>query len=129
METFLKIIKGFFITLGVIFLILILLLTVFIIVDPFKLRPLISSMVEIPFISNNTSENKFNSTETHPFLTEQQANTLKTMGIDPETLPTEITPDMEMCFTEKLGEQRVNEIKAGSEVTAVDYLKAKDCVQ
>jgi hypothetical protein len=133
METFLKIVKWFFIVLGVIFFILILLLIAFVIVDPFKLRPLVSSIVEIPFISSpisdSTTTEPSTSKDRHPLLTEQQEDTLEAMGINPATLPTEITPALEDCFTQKLGAERVSEIKAGSEATAVDYLKAKDCVQ
>lgn len=133
METFLKIVKWLFIVLGVIFFILILMLIAFVIADPFKLRPLISSMVEIPFISSPVSDSTITepstSKDSHPLLTEQQEDTLNAMGIDPATLPTEITPALESCFTQKLGTERVSEIKAGSEVTAVDYLKAKECVQ
>jgi len=36
---------------------------------------------------------------------------------------------MEDCFIQRLGERRVEEIKAGSDISFNDYLKAKNCLE
>jgi hypothetical protein len=51
------------------------------------------------------------------------------VDIDPDNLANEISPEMEECFIQKLGEKRVEEIKAGSEIGFNDYLKANDCLE
>ena len=92
----------------------------FYIADPLNLKPL---------ISNTKSESK--STEsagTPSYLSESQEKALKTFGIDPASVPSEITPEQEACFEAKLGEERVAEIKAGDSPTATEYFNAKDCM-
>ena len=49
-------------------------------------------------------------------------------GIDTEELLSKITPEMEQCFIEKLGEERVNEIVEGDSPTAADLFKARSCL-
>ncbi|MEX2341256.1 MAG: hypothetical protein WD605_02980 [Candidatus Paceibacterota bacterium] len=110
-----KILNIFFVTLGVIFFILILIGTYFFVVDPLNLRG---------FYSGNTS----GTDSSHPYINESQESALKTFGIDPASLPSEITPEQEACFESKLGEERVAEIKSGDSPTATDYFKAKDCI-
>jgi len=63
----------------------------------------------------------------HPLLSEDQENLLKSIGVDPRALPTEITPEMENCAREKLGDQRINEIIQGATPTTMDLLKAQSC--
>jgi hypothetical protein len=53
---------------------------------------------------------------------------LEKIGVDPAKLPQEITPEMEKCFTESLGEARVKEIKDGAEPGVMDFFKAKNCL-
>jgi len=40
----------------------------------------------------------------------------------------EITPEMERCFIQKLGEKRANEIIQGDLLNATDFLKANSCL-
>ncbi len=91
-----KILKFIFITLGVIFFVLIIAAVVFIIIDPFNLRSFISDF--------------------------------KTIGVNIENLPKELTPKMADCFTKTLGEKRAKEIAEGALPNLTDTLKAKDCL-
>jgi hypothetical protein len=120
----LKILKFFFIALGVIFFILIIAVTGFIIFDPFNLRPLISMLLgssEAGFVQKTTNG--------HPLLDEKQEKLLETIGVNVGNLPSEITPQMEDCFTRTLGEKRVKEIEAGDEPNLNDFLKSRECLE
>lgn len=116
-----KFLTIFFITLGVIFLILIISIPYFFIFGPLKVGSFDSSK-----IIGNSEENSEQTD--HPYLNESQESALRAFGIDPASLPSEITPEQEACFESKLGEERVAEIKAGDSPTATDYFKAKDCL-
>jgi len=61
-------------------------------------------------------------------LTDVQKEMLKSFGIDPNALPEELTPEMEQCFIDKLGEKRVNEIIDGATPDIFDFFKAKSCI-
>ncbi|MDO8509736.1 MAG: hypothetical protein Q7S24_01180 [bacterium] len=76
-------------------------------------------------VSNQTGTN---AVDKNPLLTPAQEQTLEKIGIDPATLPTKITPTMEACFYDKLGEKRTNEIKNGATPTASDYFVARTCL-
>jgi hypothetical protein len=51
---------------------------------------------------------------------------VENFGIDPNSII--ITPQMEDCFMEKLGSERVNEIIGGATPSAMDLLKANSCL-
>ncbi|MBD3207830.1 MAG: hypothetical protein GF370_00020 [Candidatus Nealsonbacteria bacterium] len=148
-----KTLNNFFVVLGIIFLLMIMAIAYFIIIDPLGLRTLLSNKEVNPSISTTTSDSetaddtvpvKSTSTSTtsspsvpnqsveeqggHPLLDEEQEAMLETLGIDVEDLPSEITPEMEACFIEKLGEQRVNEIIEGATPTPLDFFRAKSCL-
>jgi len=114
------------VVLGVIFFILMIAAVIFIITDPYNLKPLLKQ-VDIPSGIKSTL-NDSTPVDEHPMLTSDQEKTLQTFGIDPASLPTTITPEMESCAIEKLGQTRVNEIKAGAEPSFTDYLKANSCL-
>lgn len=120
-----KILRGFFITLGIIFLILIIAIAIFIIFDPLNLRPLLSGMMsgDQTNYSGGTGAGDKNS-----LLNESQEKFLETVGVDVESLPTEITPEMEDCFTQTLGAERVKEIQEGAAPSPIDFFKAKSCL-
>lgn len=67
--------------------------------------------------------------DSHPLLDETQEGYLETIGIDPATLPTEITPAMEECGLEALGETRVQELLNGATPTLNDILAAQHCLE
>ena len=60
-------------------------------------------------------------------VTGAQKEALENLGIDAEALPP-ITPEMEACFREKLGDERVGEIMAGDTPGAMDMFKAGSCL-
>jgi len=114
-----------FITLGVIFLLLILAFTLFVIVDPFNLRPLLSTLMsDAPANSANTTE----ATDKNPLLDANQERILETLGVNVGNLPTEMTPELEACFTEALGAERVKQIIDGDSPSPLDLSKAKACL-
>jgi len=136
-----KIIRTFFVALGVIFFILLVIVIYFFIKDPYNLRPILmpvisemifpnsSSSDDLKTISNNTPEYttslKVNGSSS---LTSDQANALKAIGVDPNSLPTTITPEQEECFVKIFGQIRVNEIKAGDTPTATEFIKGTSCL-
>lgn len=75
----------------------------------------------------NFTPAKIDNVDKNPLLNEQQEAQLEGLGIDPATLPSKITPAMEACFTAKLGQERTNQIKQGSQPTPMDFFKAQSC--
>ena len=119
-----KFLNIFFVTLGIIFFILILIGTYFFVTDPLNLKPIIfgsdSEVVTEEVGGTKVSKN--------PILNEKQEKALETFGIDPASIPSSITQEQESCFVEILGQARVNEIKAGDSPTATEYFKARNCI-
>lgn len=68
------------------------------------------------------------STYDHPLLSAEQEVMLESIGFDTTTIPTSITAEQQECAIEALGQERVNEISAGSAPTITDLLKAQDCL-
>ncbi len=117
--------KTIFITLGIIFLVLIIAIAIFIALDPFNLKPLLSNLLT-GFQTNTpitTGEG-----DKHPLLSDEQERLLETIGVDVGSLPAQITPEMEKCFTETLGAERVQEIMGGASPGPIDFFKAKGCL-
>ncbi len=53
---------------------------------------------------------------------------LANFGVDVNKLPTEITPAMQDCAVEKLGEARAQELVDGATPGPMDILRAKECL-
>ena len=126
MKTFLKIIKGFFIFLGVIFFIILLFVAYLWFFDPLNIKPIL--------FSDNTKQesivdNNISNTDAHPLLDDAQEKMVESLGINPSSLPTEITPAMEACFIDKLGAKRVSEIVNGDPISMTDSIKASSCLK
>jgi|SRR3989344_2632714 len=121
-----KIFQIFFMTLGVIFFILIIASVYFYVADPFEIKPLIKILTGQSTPAKNQTSDA--TTDKNPVLSPAQEKALEKIGIDPAALPSEITPAMEQCFYAKLGDKRANEIKAGAEPTAADYFAARSCL-
>ena len=64
----------------------------------------------------------------NPYLTKKKKKMVESVGIDPANLPTTITPEMQQCFIDLFGEQRVNEIINGAEPTAVELARGASCL-
>jgi len=120
-----KFLNIFFVTLGVIFLILILAGAYFFVTDPLDLKPVFfgSDPESVSEVSDPGTQ-----VDKNPVLNASQEKALETFGIDPADVPTEITPEQEACFESRIGEERVAEIKAGDSPTATEYFKARDCI-
>ena len=116
-----KLLNVFFVTLGVIFFIIILLGAYFFITDPLNLKPLL-------FGTDGEETVAGDGVDKHPHLNEEQEAALETIGVDPADVPSEITPEQEACFEEKLGEERVAEIEAGDSPTTMEMMKAQSCI-
>jgi len=130
METFKKILKivakilnMIFVFLGVVFAILIFAAIWFYITDPLDLRPIIEPLF---FGDKNFSENL--DASKNPYLSGQQEQILNSIGVNIEDLPSEITPQMETCFVEKLGLERVRYFESGGTPSISDFLKVKSCL-
>ncbi len=141
-----NILTQIFVTLGVIFLILLLIGTYFFITDPYNLKPLIfgsgptktqtSNNPNTGNTTQNTAQTGDSSTSTQAVtatggfeLSEAQRQALISLGIDPSAVPSSISEEQETCFVSVLGEARVSEIKAGAVPNAIEFYKAKACVQ
>ena len=119
-----KILQVFFITLGIIFFLLLMVGLYVYIADPFNLRALWNSDTVTSQEPTDVSE-----TDRNPALNASQEQALETVGIDPARIPSEITPEQEACFVDVLGQFRVDEIKAGDAPGPLEIIRARSCVE
>ena len=132
MKNFFKI---FFITLGVIFSLILMFVLYLVIFDPFNIKPLLfgdGKTFNIPqdttIDANTDAATSTNTTGNKVFLSDAQRKTLEGLGIDPASLPSTITATQEACFKTKLGETRFAEILAGDSPSIPEFLNAKSCL-
>ena len=131
-----NILTHIFVTLGVIFLLLIIAGIGFVIADPYNLKPLIfgSEHVQQPSATTkNTDSQNTTQTDTTTIqggftLSEAQKQALISFGVDPAVVPTTLSAAEEECFVSVLGVSRVAEIKAGAVPSALEFLKGKSCI-
>jgi hypothetical protein len=112
----------FFVTLGIIFFILLLAGGYFFMTRSPNLTPMLRGADTGEATTTSTYPDK------NPILSPSQEKALETFGIDPATVPSSITPEQESCVTKILGKERVAEIRAGEVPTAAEYFKAKSCI-
>ncbi len=133
----------FFVSLGVIFFCILLALVYFWIADPYNIKPFIfqspSSDTEkkeangdtnlTPISTATSADTGIGATASAGGgLTEGQKNALELVGINPNILPSKLTPEQEKCFVDKFGQARVDEIKAGAIPTAMEVLTGRSCL-
>jgi len=125
----------FFVTLGIIFFLIICAGVYLYVADPFEIRPLIDGLRMTSEQTEQTTETTdtpeqtaTNTTDKNPLLSASQEQALEKVGIDPAALPTEISPEMEACAYQKLGEKRAEELKNGAAPTINDYFAARSCL-
>lgn len=138
-----KWIYRFFVVLGEIFFLLLIGLVYFIITDPFNLRPLLMSMYEAQSSAevDDASWSAANSEVVQPVknsptpasgdtgvLNETQAKALESVGLSPQSIPAQFTPQQTACFVNILGQARVDAIVAGDTPTPTEFFQAKDCL-
>jgi len=129
-----RFIKAFFCFLGFIFFLLLIGLAYLWFVDPFEIRPMLDALrgdaVEVvEIVGDETGAATGEFVDKHPALSETQEKALEVVGIDPGKLPTELTPEMELCFVEKLGAVRVAEIKEGASPTPTEVFTTRSCYE
>ena len=125
MKIFLKIIRTFFVVLGVIFFLIIIAGVYLYQTDVYGIKTLLNyenSSTEV------NSDNDNDEQSANPALNTEQEEQLRDLGIDPAALPTEISPEMHECFVEKLGEERVREIEEGDSPTPLEVIKTEPCL-
>lgn len=136
-----KWIYRFFVLLGIIFFVILLALAYFIIVDPYNLRPVFQSMYEtnstresdtVPSNINSDADSTADTTPTPSRaptgVNENQAKALESVGINPESVPAQFTPEQITCFVGILGQARVDAIVAGATPTPTEFFQAKGCL-
>lgn len=84
-------------------------------------------------VNEKTGEYVNNAVETvvekkNNLLNEAQEKTLEDLGVDVSKLPSEISPEMQACFVEKLGQERSDAIVKGDSPTAMEVFKARICL-
>jgi len=135
-----KLFTYFFVTLGVIFFVLLCVGSYIWLADPFHIRPLFDVLFSNPNPSQSLVEQQKENDATvptlqtkeedkNPALSEEQEKALEKIGVDPAKLPTTITPEMESCFVEKLGVVRVTEIQQGATPTPTEFFTARECLE
>lgn len=118
-----KFFNTFFVTLGVIFFIIILFGLYFLIADPFDIKPILK--LYNPEIKASPSAG---TVDKNPLLNAEQEQTLEFFGVDPAALPSQISPAMEDCFVETLGQTRVDQITQGDGPSIADFFQARSCL-
>ncbi len=146
-----KILRALFAVLGMVFFGLLLALAYVVVADPFNLSPVVDVLwqsgttapkdtvsgtdVAPPAASPSVKADATDpngasaSTPAAAGLSAEQTAALKTVGVDPNTLPTTISPDQEACFIGILGASRVAEIKSGATPTATEFFAARGCIK
>jgi hypothetical protein len=127
-----KLLTYFFVTLGIIFFMILCAGAYVWFADPFEIRPLVSmllgSSTNIP-VDTIQTQGGASQVDKNPALSPTQESALESIGVDPAKLPSTITPEMEICFTEKLGSTRVSEIKGGDSPTPTEVFTARSCYE
>lgn len=119
-------------------LVAILALIIVFVFNPFNLRTKMLGSIINSYLSSQiegyesldaaATNNSGTATDKNPLLSADQEKTLENLGVDVSKLPTEITPAMAACFTEKLGGARTAELISGATPSATDLLKAGSCI-
>lgn len=117
--------KTFFIVIGVIAAIIIIMI-VGAIIALILIKPYGVDVTKLPGAYLKMQSGEASSYD-HPLLSTEQEIILESIGVDTQTLPTQISPAQEQCAIEALGVERVNQIKQGASPSLDDYLKAQDC--
>ena len=116
--------KPLLITIGVLIGLGIIAVTI-IIVTLLIVKPFDINLADVPGAIINATDTE--SSYDHPLLSSDQEVMLESVGIDTTQLPTEITTEQVNCGAEALGQERVDEIMAGSQPTFTDILNAQHC--
>lgn len=129
-----KFLTIFFVVLGVIFFLQLILITYLFVVDPWNIKPYlfpepVETSVQVK-TEATTSVDAIGSTDTKAPtpVSPTQAKALEAAGINPASVPQSFTPEQQACFEEVLGVSRVNEIKAGATPSLTEFYSARNCL-
>lgn len=129
MHKILAALKIFLMALGALFLVILGLLAYLWFADPFGLKPLLTGAdKKIERTVGGDAQATDAETDLNPLLTDEQEAVLESLGIDVETLPTEIDAETERCLRDSVGEKRAAEIESGGAPTVMELFKAKKCL-
>ncbi len=126
-----------FVGMGVLFLLQLIALAYFYIVDPLNLKPLLFGNGATPASqtkassensTNTSAEGEVSTEASESNLSPAQQQALEMVGIEPESLPQSFTEEQLTCFVSILGQARVDEIKAGATPSMSEYYQAKGCM-
>ena len=101
--------------------------------NPYNIRTCLveNYMKSTPTAVKENAAEKASSTEVtktdKPIFSFEQENLLTKAGIEPASVSPEMLIEKEACFVEKLGADRVKEIKAGDIPNALEIFKVKGC--
>lgn len=121
-----RVLNIFFVGLGVIFFLLILVALYLFIADPWNIRGLLGG--EEATLSAADEAVNVAPVDRHPVLNEQQEQLLDRAGIDPATVPTELGEENMACFVELFGAERVDEVTAGANPTPLEIVRGQQCL-
>jgi hypothetical protein len=131
----LKILNIFFVTLGVIFLFILLLASYVFVADPFNLKsltPQIQPATTSEMETNSEApaeESTLPESKPESKLSPTQVKALDFIGIEPEAIPQSFTAAQIACFEGILGQARVEEIKQGDAPSVTEFFKARSCLE
>lgn len=132
MQTIKKVLNIFFVTLGVIFFIILSLLSyIYFTTDLFSFFSNNDLPVENSVTVDVSGDNASTTESVTPNtlkVSPTQEKALETIGVKVESLPSNFTPEQIACFETVLGTARVKEIKAGDTPTMTELIKAKGCI-
>lgn len=118
-----KFLNIFFVTLGVIFFILLIAFGGYLVIS--KVFGVGGGTYNVGF--QKTSDNGSTGNGGSFSISASQAAALKAFGVDPAAI-SNITPEQEACFVEVLGQAKVDAIKGGAVPSFSDFSAAKACL-
>lgn len=132
-----KIFTVLFVSMGVLFLLQLIALAYFFVVDPYNLKPILFP-ADRPVSTAPASTNEVNGNETEQTtegaasaeasgMTAAQAEALNSVGLDASAAQS-FTPEQIACFEALLGASRVAEIKAGAVPTMAEFYTVRECM-
>ncbi len=123
-----RFIKGFFMILGAIFFVLLIVVGV----SAYRSGWSPAALLSIPGVAvpqgAGAATGAAPAADAHPYLSASQETTLRAVGINPATLPASLTDTQRTCLLAAVGEARAKEILAGSAPTVTELFKAKGCL-
>lgn len=139
-----RIIRLFFMGMGVTFTLLLCGLGYVVVADPFHVRPLFSlflpsskGVLTEPMTTDTSASAPTiaaSSTAAAPAATPSsgpttaQRDAMQAVGINPRSAISNITPTQMACFVNILGSARVAEIKAGAVPTSAEFFSVRSCL-